>query len=167
VTLESLLGTGWWVTVALLAPNVLWALLPGGNRRAAPEAAPPRWLTWVAGVEWVSRLAAILLPVFSRYQLRSTGEVAASCAMAVSLSFYYAGWLRYFLGGRQPVLLYRSLLGIPLPLAISPVVFLLAASIALHSPALACATAVFGAAHLTLASAERERPFPASRPAGR
>jgi len=166
VTLESPLGTGWWVTVALLAPNVLWALFPGRVRRAAPEAAPRR-LAWVAGVEWVSRLAAIVLPVFSRYQLRSTGEMAASCAMALSLSFYYTGWLRYFLGGREPVLLYQTLLGIPLPLAVSPVVFLLAASIALHSPALACATAVFGAAHLTLASAERERLLSASRLAER
>jgi hypothetical protein len=41
--------------------------------------------------------------------------------MLLALAFYYTGWVRYFTRGRTPALLYKPLLGIPLPLAVSPV----------------------------------------------
>jgi hypothetical protein len=156
MTLDLLRGLGWLVPVAVLVPNVLWALLPGASRAAPRTTALPQWVRWVEPVEWVGRMAVFILPVLCHFKLGTMTSVVALWAMLLTLLFYYLGWLRYFSHGREPVQLYRRLLGVPLPLAVSPVVYFLAASLVLRSRLLAIAAVVFGAAHVTVGWAEYE-----------
>ena len=68
--------------------------------------------------------------------------------MVLALLVYYAGWTRYFLRGRSHALLFEPFLRLPIPLAISPIVYLLAASMLLGSWCLALATVILGFGHL-------------------
>jgi len=159
MTLDLLRGLGWAVPVAVLLPNALWLVLPSA---AAPPARPPTtalpsWTRWAEPVEWVGRAAVFILPVFSRFKLGTAASVVALWAMVLALAFYYTGWARYFTRGRTPVLLFKPLLGVPLPLAVSPVAYLLAASVALWSTPLGVAAVVFGAAHVAISLFEYRR----------
>jgi hypothetical protein len=106
-------------------------------------------------VEWVGRAAVLFLPTLYRFE--AGGNDIARWSMVAALAFYYLGWLRYFVGGRKARLLYAPLLQVPVPLAVSPVVFFLAASVALQAWPLAIAAVVFGAAHVALAWTEHRR----------
>jgi len=162
MTLEVLRGLGWTVPVAVLLPNALWVVLPGAAPPTSPPTAPPSWLRWVQPVEWVGRAAVFLLPVFYRFELDTTPGVVALDTMLLALAFYYTAWARYFTRGRNPVLLYKPLVGVPLPLAVSPAVYFVAASIPLRSVPLAVAAVVFGAAHVAISKFECERMSRAS-----
>lgn len=98
----------------------------------------------------------LILPVFSRFELEKTASRAGLAAMLLALGLYYAAWARYFTR-RDPLLLYEPLCGVPLPLAVSPVICLLAASIPLRSAPLAVAAVVFGVAHIAISWAEYGR----------
>ena len=157
VMLDMLCGLGWLVPVAVLLPNVLWAVLSGAERPPSPTTPLPPWTRLVEPVELVGRAAVFILPVFYRFKSGTTTSVAGLAVMLIALAFYYLGWGRYFTRGRDPVLLYKSLLGVPLPLAVSPVVFFIAASVVLESAPLAIASVAFGAAHVAIGLAERRR----------
>jgi hypothetical protein len=69
-------------------------------------------------------------------------------AAGLSLLFYYAAWLRYFTGGRTIEIMYQPLFGVPLPLAVSPVVFLGVSAYLLSSWSLAPAVVWFWVFHI-------------------
>jgi hypothetical protein len=101
-------------------------------------------------VEWVGRIATLVLPFFYRVEAQYPGQIVALGVMALALLFYYAGWARYFARGRRRALLFEPLLGVPLPLAISPIVYFFAASVLLASWYLALATATLAVGHLSI-----------------
>jgi hypothetical protein len=121
--LDALRGWGWTVPVAVLLPNALWVILPSGAPPAPPTTAPPSWVRWVQPVEWAGRAAVLIIPVFYRLSLGSTACMLALTAMLLALAFYYTAWVRYFTRGRNSALLYKPLVGVPLPLAVSPAVY--------------------------------------------
>ncbi len=155
--LDTLRGLGWLVPVAVLAPNALWVALPGAAGLAPPAIPAPPWTRWVAPVEWVGRAAVFILPVLYRLEAGTMASVAALWVMSLALAFYYLGWLRYFTRGRERALLHGRLLGVPLPLTVSPVAYFLAASVALAPRPLAVAAVVFGAAHIAISWSEHAR----------
>jgi hypothetical protein len=163
MTLNLLRGLGWTVPAAVLVPNALWAALPGAATPAPPAAAPASWVRWVVPVEWVGRVAVFVLPAFYRFSLGTVGGRLALGVMLLALAFYYTGWARCFTRGRNPVLLYKPLFGVPLPLAVSPVVYFLAASVALRSMPLAVGAVVFGSAHIAISAFNYERLLVGSR----
>ena len=118
---------------------------------------PPSRVRWVQPVEWVGRAAVFIIPVFYRFGLGTAASMLAGEVMLVALAFYYTGWARYFTRGRTPELLYMPLFGMPLPLAVSPVVYFLAASAPMRSVPLAVAAVVFGVAHVAISRFEFER----------
>jgi hypothetical protein len=69
---------------------------------------------------------------------------------AVALILYYALWSRY-LAGRRYALLYDSLWGLPVPMAILPVVVFLAAAGWLSNAWIAIAALVLAAGHIPVA----------------
>ncbi len=158
MTLDLLRGLGWAVPVAVLLPNALWLVLPSAAAPPArPPTTPPSWARRGEPVEWVGRAAVFIIPVFCRFSLGSTAGMLALAAMLLSLAFYYTGWARYFTRGRTPVLLFKPLFGVPLPLAVSPVVYFLAASVALRSVPLAVSAVAFGVAHVAISLFEYRR----------
>jgi hypothetical protein len=99
-------------------------------------------------LEWVGRIATLVLPFFYRLEAKNPRQIVALVVMGLALLFYYAGWLRYFVRGREYRLLFEPMAGLPVPLAINPVVVFGAAAVAFASWALAAATVVLGVAHI-------------------
>lgn len=65
----------------------------------------------------------------------------------VFLILYYIVWIRYFVGGRDVTLLSKSFLGIPMPLAIFPVLYYLCEAAVLHNYIAVILMIIFGIAH--------------------
>ena len=107
-------------------------------------------------LEGIGRLGVFVVPLFYRVGIAGPWKWGCVGAMALSLALYYAGWARYFASGRRRAVLYRPLLGIPIPLAVSPVVYFAAASTLLDSIPLAVA-ALFGGPHIYLSHLEAGR----------
>lgn len=142
------------VSVLILLPNLLWMLFPP---RGQPEGGtgPPHGLHRAMEIlEWVGRIAVLVIPFFYQLEAQNTRQVLALVVMVLALLLYYAGWARFFARDRSYALLFEPFLGMPLPLAISPVVCLLAASVLFGSWYLALATVTFGVAHLWISFQE-------------
>jgi hypothetical protein len=77
--------------------------------------------------------------------------------MILALFYYYLNWGRYALQGRSFQLLYQPCLGIPLPLAVSPVIYFLLASVLFHSWFLLAAAVLLGIGHIYVSSLEWQR----------
>lgn len=65
----------------------------------------------------------------------------------VCLILYYIVWIRYFMGGRDIILLGKSFLFVPMPLAVFPVLYFFFSAIWLHNYIAAVLMVVFGIAH--------------------
>jgi len=136
------------ITLLILWPNLLWLFFP-------PKDAPGKAQEQADGrfpviLEWIGRLGVFVIPVFYAIEVESTVQVISLGIMAVALLVYYSGWTRYFFRGRLYALLFTPLLGLPISLAISPVLYFAAASFLLASWPLALATALLGATHMPI-----------------
>ncbi|MFO8234712.1 MAG: hypothetical protein R6U04_04810 [Bacteroidales bacterium] len=99
-------------------------------------------------LEWIGRIGIILTPIFTSLQKESIGEDMAVIVMIIFLLIYYACWFRFFAYEMDSYFLYAPLAGIPLPMAISPVIYFLFASYPLHSIPLLISTIIFGIGHI-------------------
>jgi hypothetical protein len=139
-----------------MLPNLLWMLFPS---RGQPEggAGPTSGLHRLMEIlEWVGRIAALVVPFFYRIEAQSPRQVIALVVAAMALLFYYAGWARYFLRDRRYALLFDRFLGVPIPLAISPIVCFLATSVLFGSWTLALASVILGVGHLWITVQESQ-----------
>ncbi len=141
------------ITLAVLLPNLLvLALRPVG---IPPE--PARKDRRIQGMEILERLGQVgcfAIPFFYRLPAPHSASLDALVVMALALGFYYAGWARYALKGHRFVLLFAPLMGVPLPMAVSPVVYFAAASIFLGSWLLALTTVLLAIGHLSVCQRE-------------
>jgi hypothetical protein len=101
-------------------------------------------------IETGLRVVVVVLPCF--LHLDFTQPTASRWLMlaAVALALYYGAWVRYFRGQRSPPLLYQSWLGIPVPLAVAPVLYLVAGAGLTRSVVMAVVAGVFGVIHVRL-----------------
>lgn len=143
-TLKLILRSGAWIPVLIMLPNLVWMLMPKKQAAAAPGVEP----LWLTIVENVGRAAILVIPFFYDLDFRRPLALPALTAMGLALVLYYACWVRYFAGGGRPELLGRPMLGIPLPMAVAPVLFLLLSAYLLGSWWMLGAALLFGAAHL-------------------
>lgn len=138
---------GWMISAAVLLPNVIFMLFPP---RSLPEEPGIKSLMGIVlGIaERVGQIGSFAIPFFYSLSVRGKGvHQAALCLMLILLAIYYIGWIRYF-SRRDFQLLFRPLFRIPLPLAISPVLYFIIASFAVNSAYLLAVALVFGAGHL-------------------
>lgn len=140
--------SGLLITILVLWPNLLWMFFP-------PKDAPNEAQEQVHGrvlviLEWIGRLGVFVLPVFYVIEVKSTMQVISLGTMVLALLVYYTGWARYFLRGRTYGLLFQPLLTLPVPLAISPILYFAGASVLLASWPIALATALLGATHIPI-----------------
>ena len=136
------------ITMLILWPNLLWMIFPPKNT-PGDELEPTNGRVLVF-LEWVGRIGVFVIPVFYAIEVQSTVQIVSLGIMALALLVYYAGWARYFFCGRTYALLFRPLLALPVPLAISPVLYFAAASALLGSWPLALATLLIGATHIPI-----------------
>ena len=126
--------------------NIVYVMFPPAGK-AEQTSAVTHWVEIVEQISRIAYLFAVTLLV-SRDKLGfRSGWLYLAAAFLV---LYYAVWLRYFIGGREIVLLSRSFLFVPLPLAVFPVLYFLCAAIWLHNLPAAIIMVIFGAAHLAV-----------------
>ncbi len=145
-----MIPSGWIIPFFIALPNIAWAVLPSSPVSSSGTDAPepePRILVFL---ERAGRIGVFGLPFFLNVHVSTATDRLCLGVAVLALGIYYLGWARYFVRGRLPELLYRPFVGIPVPLAISPVTYLLACSGLTRSIALALTTLVFGAAHISL-----------------
>jgi hypothetical protein len=68
--------------------------------------------------------------------------------MGLALVMYYFYWVRFFTGGRSAALLGAPILGVPLPMAVFPVLFLILSSYLMGSWWMFGAAITYGTAHI-------------------
>lgn len=136
----------WIGLVIFLLPmgiNVFYVLFPPKN---TPKDAP-KGNQLLEVIEKVSRmlyLAAMAALVSGHpIALRSPWWVLA----AAFLALYHAVWIRYFASGRDVALLGKPFWGVPMPLAVFPVLYYLCGALWLHNLPAAGLMLIFGAAH--------------------
>ena len=98
--------------------------------------------------ENIGRIGTLLIPVFYTFSFKRRFTASALTVAATALLIYYTAWARYFEDGRTNELMAAPLLGIPIPLAVAPVIFLLASAYLLVSWPLAAAAVWFGIFHI-------------------
>jgi hypothetical protein len=141
--MEFPIKSGAIITVLLILPNLLWMLLP--KLPSASKASTPIALTIS---EWVSRIAVFVIPLFYAIELSRKFSVFVIVMMSLAIVIYYAAWIRYFIRGRTAKLFRAPFLGIPLPMAVAPVVFIILSSYMFGSWPMLAASICFGVFHV-------------------
>ncbi len=132
-----------WILALPMLPNLLFLVLPARGM-VAFKATP-----WLESVEGVSRMGTFLLPLIVKKRY-SSSKLPLLIAMLLLMGVYYVGWFRYFLLGREYGLLFAPLFGIPLPLAVCPVLYFLMAAVLLGSWPMFGFAAVFAVSHMQI-----------------
>ena len=142
------------ITAVVLLPNLAYLAFPPLNLKKYGLPNDSRFLT---AIERVGQVSSFILPIFFRLSFVGTQVAVAWAVMGLSLAVYYAGWVRFFSRGRDYALLYKPMLAIPVPMAVSPVVLFFVSSIVLGSVWQALAAVVLGSGHITITAREMVR----------
>jgi hypothetical protein len=141
---------GWLITLAVLIPNAFYFFFV--SRAPSQPAVDVEQKTFfdkaIETLEQIGRVAVFLIPCFYRINIKDFTSNIGFPVMLIAIGFYYLAWGRYFSQGVKRILLFSPFWGVPLPLAVSPVVYFLAAACVLHSVYLAAATVIFGVCHI-------------------
>jgi hypothetical protein len=138
------------ITLAVLIPNMLAVVFPPKIRLAYVLQPNDKRFQIMTVVERIGQVGSFVIPFFYRLNLEGAIDAVAVAVMFGALILYYTGWVRYIISGRAEALLYRSLLRIPIPMAVMPVIYFLAAAVLLDSVWLFLASIALGAGHLTV-----------------
>jgi hypothetical protein len=146
------------ITILVLLPNLLMIFFPPAGT-PPPRRVDGRLERLMGILERVGQVASFAIPFFYALDFDiNDGEIGIALAlMVLSLGFYYVCWARYLLLGHRFELLYKPCLGFPLPLAICPMVYFLAAAALLHSPYLWLAASILAVGHIYVSYGELKR----------
>ena len=140
------------IAFAVLLPNLIVIYFP-------PKSKPAIILDRGSGLahviivfERIGQIGSFTLPFFYRLKWSTMVDTAAIIIMVCALIIYNAGWTRYLVKGRSEVLFYKSMLGIPLPMAILPVIYFISASVLLGSYWLMMSSILLGIGHITIST---------------
>jgi hypothetical protein len=139
------------ISAAVLIPNLIFLALPPRNIEKHGKSSGSFLFTIL---ERVGQASSFVLPVFFPFSFSGILATSAWIAMGLTLAFYYAGWARYLFRGRNYALLFMPTAGIPVPMAVSPVLYFLVSSVVLGSIYQAIAAVVLGIGHITISTRE-------------
>jgi hypothetical protein len=128
------------ISILALLPNLLFIVFP--PRDVPREMSKPT--RGLEVLEWIGRVGVFAIPFFCWIEISGAVEMIAAGIMISALGLYYAGWLRYLRRGQSFALLFQPLAGIPLPLAVAPIM--------LHSWWLLIATVLLTIGHLYISN---------------
>lgn len=151
------MSTGWIVTLLLLLPNAFYLLLT--PRDVPPETDGRRQfkVQILETVEKLGQIGSFILPFFYSFQVETVPDKMTLILFCLLMGFYYAGWLRYVTRGRLFRLLFAPMAGIPVPMAVAPVLAILVAAANFYSWPLALAALILGAGHIPVSLLEWQR----------
>jgi len=135
------------IPIAVLLPNLFFFRLPPRNLPSAMEGKESLIFKTTEGI---GRLGVFILPIFSSIHIEEHYEVLSLIGMSIFLLLYYVGWIRYFRRDRDFKLLFSPMIGIPVPLAISPILYFICASLVLYSPLLFLSSLIFAFGHIPI-----------------
>jgi hypothetical protein len=139
----SLIGTI--LALLIILPSILyWLLFPPRN---VPEAAGTGAGHLFGVLEKTGQMACIALAVLSGGNFLAHGFGLWAALTAACMILYYALWVRYIAAGRAYALLYKSLWGIPIPMAVFPVLAFFFMALWSRQLWLGAAAAVLAAGH--------------------
>jgi len=134
------------IPALVFIPNLLMYFLPPAN---APQEAPHK-PAYLKIFEWMGRIGLIITPLFSPFSATSMAGELTLIVFVILLLIYYAGWFRFFHSGRVYEYLYLPLIDIPIPMALSSVIYFLYASFLLNSILVLISAIIFAAGHIPL-----------------
>lgn len=102
----------------ILLPNILSGIIQPVNIPSQSER--PSWWMVIIALEWIGRIGILVLPLFWEISFDKS-RIVFLVLSGLMLAIYYFGWIRFFMNGREFSLLFDSLFGIPVPLAVSPI----------------------------------------------
>ena len=138
------------IAIAIILPNLLVVFYPP-NVTLANVSVRVDGLSQVMNIfERVGQIGSFTIPFFYQLKCSTNLETTMLIIMSGALVLYYAGWTQYLVKGRNEVLFYKSMLGIPLPMAIMPVVYFISASVLLRSGWLLISAILLGTGHITI-----------------
>ena len=132
------------ITALVLFPNVLFVLLPKQN---FPSNLRDGGL-FINILEHGSRIIYFLLIIFMTKNNIVSHLSPFPFMMIACLIVYYILWIRYFTNGMDFRLLLDTVLSVPLPMAVFPILFLLFSALWLHSVPLTITSVLFAIGHL-------------------
>jgi len=142
------------IPLLVLLPNLFFfAGKPADKTGEAKRREPPL----LVALEGIGRSGVFLLPGFFAIHTGRLYEFAALIGMLVSLALYYYGWVRYFRHGRENSLLFSPILGIPIPMAVSPILYFLLAAVVLRAPPLFLSALILVAGHIPISLQQYRR----------
>jgi hypothetical protein len=148
---------GWIVTFLLLLPNAFFLLLTPRNVPPETDGEHQFKVQVLETVEKLGQIGCFVLPVFYGFRFGAAVDWITLVLFILLMSFYYAGWMRYIVKGRQFRQLFSPMAGIPIPMAVAPVMALLAVAANFHSWPLAVAALILGAGHIPVTWLEWQR----------
>lgn len=128
------------VSVAVLAPNLLLLWWP--PRPSLPRVGLPWPIAWL---ERAGQALCLVVPSITAFATISWWWTLPAAAAIVG---YYVLWGRYLRLGRSGVQLYDRAWGVPVPMALLPVIAFAATSVALSNGWIALAAGVLAAGHI-------------------
>lgn len=134
---------GLFILAVIFAPNLLFVFFPP---RQIPEGLKSAGILFTV-CERIGQAACMLLMVFSGANMQANPINSWFALMAVCIFVFEGLWLRYFVRGREFALLFHPLWGIPIPMAIFPVLAFGFAAVWAGSIWLGVAVAVFAVGH--------------------
>lgn len=132
------------ITALVLLPNILFMLLPKTNMPSDIHGSS----RYIDILEHTARILYFALIIFSTGKASVIYTSPFLYIALCSLLIYYILWLRYFLNGMDYHCLFDTVLHIPLPMAVFPILFLLASAIWLKNIPSAITAMLFAAGHL-------------------
>jgi hypothetical protein len=148
---------GWIISLLVLAPNLLLLAFPA--TQTPPPAPKPggRFDVFTGLLERLGQVGCFALPVLYQANTRDEYTLLALEIMSAALLIYYIAWARFLRQGREFRLFYQPMWGIPLPMAVAPVIYFLTASFALRSWPVFAAACILAIGHLAVSAREWRR----------
>lgn len=134
------------IPVLVLAPNFVFFLKRPVNIPAKQLKEPLVFMV----LERLGQLGCFLSPVFYPIKLSGISEIFGICGMGLMLLIYYIGWVRFFTRNREYRWLFYPLFSIPVPLALSPVMYFFLSSVILHSLPMLISSLILAAGHIPI-----------------
>jgi len=129
----------------ILLPNILSAIFQPVN--IPKQSDRPSWWTFVIAAEWIGLLGIFILPLF--WEIRfDKSKIVFLMLVGLLIALYYTGWIRFFMHDRDFRRLFEPLFGIPVPLAISPVLAIAFLGFAQNSWSVVVAAVIMAMGHI-------------------
>ncbi|WP_187377827.1 hypothetical protein [Paenibacillus senegalimassiliensis] len=134
------------IPAVVLLPNFLFWAWPPEGMPSSVQAVQVHLGLKVA--EGAGRVGVMVVPLFYGIHMNQSLASLALVIMIIAMLLYSVGWVRYLRQGRRYYWLFAPLWGIPVPMAIMPVLYFLASSLLLESIPMLVSAIILGIGHI-------------------